>query len=104
MKIHSSHCERFPIIELKEITMYAVTLKYQFSPSASAEIAKHVQGGLIPLFRQTPGFVTYYWVDSPGGEGISLSVFDSQSGADESVRVAGEYVSKRAFGSNFRNA
>ena len=72
--------------------MYAVTRKYQFGPSASAEIAKHVQDGLIPLLRQTPGFVAYYWVDGAEGQGISLSVFENQSGADESVRLAGEYV------------
>ena len=71
---------------------YAVTRKYQFNSSASAEIAKHVQDGLIPLLRQTPGFVSYYWVDSAEGQGISLSVFENQSGADESVRLASEYV------------
>ena len=72
--------------------MYAVTRKYQFGPGASAEIAKHVQDGLIPLLRQTPGFVAYYWVDGAEGQGISLSVFENQSGVDESVRLAGEYV------------
>ena len=70
MKIHSSH----------------------FGSSVSAEIAKHVQDGLIPLLRQTPGFVAYYWVDGAEGQGISLSIFENQSDADESVRLAGEYV------------
>ena len=72
--------------------MYAVTRKYQFSPGATAQIAKHVEEGLIPLLRQTPGFVAYYWVDGAEGQGISLSVFENQAGADESVRLAGEYV------------
>ena len=72
--------------------MYAVTRKYQFGSSVSAEIAKHVQDGLIPLLRQTPGFVAYYWVDGAEGQGISLSIFENQSDADESVPLAGEYV------------
>jgi hypothetical protein len=72
--------------------MFATTRKYQFNPNASAEIAKHVQDGLIPLLRQTPGFVAYYWVDNADGKGISLSVFENQSGADESVRLASDYV------------
>lgn len=34
----------------------------------------------------------YYWVDGAEGKGISLSVFENQTGAGESVRLAGEYV------------
>ncbi|MFZ4858122.1 MAG: hypothetical protein ACOYL3_17165 [Desulfuromonadaceae bacterium] len=74
--------------------MFATTRKYQFNPNASGEIEKHVQDGLIPLLRQTPGFVAYYWVDSADGKGISLSVFENESGADESVRLASDYVKK----------
>ena len=34
----------------------------------------------------------YYWLDTGNGEGVSLSVFKDQAGADESVRLAADYV------------
>ena len=34
----------------------------------------------------------YYWLDTGNGEGASLSVFKDKAGADESVRLAAEYV------------
>ena len=72
--------------------MYAVIRKYQFDPNASVEIAQKIQEGFVPLLRQTPGFVAYYWLDSADGHGTSLSVFEDQAGADESVRIAADFV------------
>jgi hypothetical protein len=40
-------------------------------------------------------FVRYYWLDTGKGEGASVSVFKDKAGADESVRLAADYV-KRA--------
>ena len=34
----------------------------------------------------------YYWLDTGNGEGASLGVFEDKAGADESVRLAAEYV------------
>ena len=34
----------------------------------------------------------YYWLDTGNGEGASLSVFKDKAGADESVRLAVDYV------------
>ena len=34
----------------------------------------------------------YYWVDTGNGEGASLSVYKDKAGADESVRLAADYV------------
>lgn len=72
--------------------MYAVIRRYQYDPSSSDEIARHVNEGFMPLLRQSPGFVAYYWLDTGEGVGASLSVFGDQAGADESVRLAADYV------------
>jgi hypothetical protein len=72
--------------------MYAVIRKYQFNPSAGAEIAKKIQDGFVPVLRKTPGFVAYYWLESADGQGSSLGVFESEAGADESVRIAADFV------------
>jgi hypothetical protein len=36
--------------------------------------------------------VRYYWLDTGDGEGASLGVFEDKAGADESVRLAADYV------------
>jgi len=36
--------------------------------------------------------VWYYWLDTGKGEGASVSVFRDKAGADESVRLAADYV------------
>jgi quinol monooxygenase YgiN len=74
--------------------MLAAIRKYRFNSSASAEIAKHIQEGLVPLLRKTPGFVSYYWVVSADGYGTSISVFESQAGVDKSVQLSAKFVKK----------
>ncbi|WP_254878663.1 hypothetical protein [Streptomyces sp. NA04227] len=46
----------------------------------------------MPLLRQVPGFVAYYWIDAGDGVMVSVSVYDNQAGADESVRRAADFV------------
>jgi hypothetical protein len=43
-------------------------------------------------FKSAKGFVRYYWLDTGEGEGASLGVFKDKAGADESVRLAADYV------------
>jgi hypothetical protein len=78
--------------------MYAVIRRYQFDPKSSEEISRHVTEGFIPLLRQTPGFVAYYWLDTVEGVGASLSVFEAKAGAEESVRLAADYVQQHLAG------
>jgi hypothetical protein len=42
-----------------------------------------------------PGFVAYYWVDAGGGVMISTSIFENQSGAEESTKRAADYVREK---------
>ena len=46
----------------------------------------------VPVVKTAKGFVRYYWLDTGDGEGASLSVFKDKAGADESVRLAADYV------------
>jgi hypothetical protein len=52
----------------------------------------------VPLLKQAQGFVSYYWMDSGAGTGISMSVFQTKEGAEESVRIARDYVQKKLSG------
>jgi hypothetical protein len=46
----------------------------------------------VPILREVPGFVAYYWVDAGDGVMLSTSVFQDQAGEEESTRRAAEYV------------
>jgi hypothetical protein len=72
--------------------MYAVVRSYHFDPSASEEISQKVQNGYVPLLKQAKGFIAYYWIDSSAGTGSAVAVFESKDGAEESTRLAAEYV------------
>jgi quinol monooxygenase YgiN len=72
--------------------MFAVIRHYHFDPKNSAEIDRQVREGFVPLIRKAKGFMRYYWLDTGTGEGASFGVFHDKAGADESVRLAADFV------------
>jgi hypothetical protein len=72
--------------------MFAVIRHYRFDKKDSAEIDRLIREQFVPLIRTASGFVRYYWLDTGDGEGASFGVFKDKAGADESVRVAAEFV------------
>ena len=74
--------------------MYAVIRRYQFDQGNSAELGRTIQEFFVPLLKNVPGFVAYYWLDDGSGTGASLSVFQDQAGAEESVRIAAKFVAE----------
>jgi hypothetical protein len=55
-----------------------------------------VDESFLPLLEHVSGFVAYYWIDAGDGVMASLSLFEHQAGADESVRIAHDWVAKNA--------
>ena len=72
--------------------MFAVIRHYHFATSDSAEIDRLIQDEFVPIISKAPGFVRYYWLDTGAGEGASFGVFKDKAGADESVRLAADFV------------
>jgi hypothetical protein len=75
--------------------MFAVIRHYHFDKNDSAEIDRVIREGFVPLIKKAKGFVRYYWLDTGDGEGASFGVFKDKAGADESVRLAAEFVRER---------
>ena len=46
----------------------------------------------MPLIREVPGFVAYYWIDAGDGAMVSTSVFEDRTGAEESTKRAADFV------------
>ena len=72
--------------------MFAVIRHYHFDPKDGAEIDRRIREDFVPIVKNAKGFVRYYWLDTGDGEGASLSVYKDKAGADESVRLAADYV------------
>ncbi|MEV5912579.1 hypothetical protein DMH25_20730 [Streptomyces sp. WAC 01325] len=74
--------------------MYAVVRRYE-DVTDPAEAGRRVNGEFVPLLRQVPGFVAYYWIDAGGGVMVSTGVFQDRSGAEESTTRAKDFVRDR---------
>jgi hypothetical protein len=71
--------------------MHAVFRYYQGVPDP-AEAGRQVQESFVPIVSQIPGFVSYFWTDLGNGTMTSVTVFETEEGADESVRQAAAWV------------
>ncbi|MEV6209450.1 hypothetical protein [Kitasatospora sp. NPDC051914] len=71
--------------------MYAAVRRYE-GVTDPAEAGRRVAEGFVPLLRQVPGFVAYYWVDAGDGVMLSTSVFEDRAGAEESILRAADFV------------
>ena len=72
--------------------MFAAIRHYHFKAEDGEKIDKLVREGFVPLLKKAKGFVRYYWLDTGNGEGASISVFKDKAGADESIRIAADFV------------
>ncbi|MEU4132135.1 hypothetical protein [Streptomyces wuyuanensis] len=71
--------------------MYAAVRRYS-GVTDPVEAGRRVNEGFVPLMREIPGLLAYYWVDAGNGVMVSTSVFEDESGAEESIRKAADFV------------
>jgi hypothetical protein len=77
--------------------MYAAVRRYEGIKDDS-EAGRLVGETFVPLLQGVSGFVAYYWIDAGDGTMASLSVFDDKAGADESVKLAHQWIEDNAPG------
>ncbi|WUH89289.1 hypothetical protein OG900_03455 [Streptomyces sp. NBC_00433] len=71
--------------------MYAAVRRYE-GVADPAEVARFVEEGFLPIVRQVPGFVAFYWLDAGDGVVLSTSVFQDRAGAEESTLRASNFI------------
>jgi hypothetical protein len=59
------------------------------------QVAQAVNAEFIPMLKQAPGFIHYYLLHRGDGWIMSVSIFDDQAGADNSTRMAADWVRQR---------
>jgi hypothetical protein len=74
--------------------MYAAIRKYSIKPGFIEEVMHRIQGDFVFLIRQEPGFLDYYAMRVGPNEVLTVSVFDTQTGAEGSTPIAFEWVQK----------
>jgi hypothetical protein len=78
--------------------MFATIRRYESIDNARAdELVKKADETLVPSLRELPGFSGYYLIDTGNGVMSSISVFDTSEHADESTRVASNWVREQKF-------
>jgi hypothetical protein len=72
--------------------VHAVIRRYRVTPANADEIIRRAERGFIPLISAARGFVSYRIAVAADGDLMTLSLFEDQAGAEESVRMAAGWV------------
>ena len=71
--------------------MYATVRRYE-GVSDPGEVVRRVNEFFVPMIREIEGFVDYHVIDARDGVMVTISIFESASGEEESNWRAGEFV------------
>jgi quinol monooxygenase YgiN len=72
--------------------MHVAIRRYRTDPASVDEVMRQVNEGFIPIIKDADGFLAYYALNAAAGEIATVSVFEDQAGAEESVRMAADWV------------
>ena len=61
-------------------------------PGSVDEFKRLVNETFLPIIKEAPGFQAYYSLDTGDGRIASVSVFEDRAGAEESSRVAADWI------------
>ena len=85
--------------------MYATIRRYEaIDQSRMSELVKKVDEGLVPRLSKLPGFSGYHLIDAGNGVMSSVGFFETSAQADESTRVASNWVREEKFETALPNA
>jgi hypothetical protein len=63
----------------------------RYKTDSPKEVTRFVNEGFFPLISNVAGFVAYYGIETEDGW-LSISVFETAAGAEESNRVAAKFI------------
>jgi len=73
--------------------MYLSTRLYE-KVSNPQVLARHFREDFLPLISAVPGFIGYYFTNAGAGTVLSTSIFETKANAEESNKVAADWVKK----------
>jgi hypothetical protein len=78
--------------------MYAAIRKYSIQPQFMSEVMQRIQGEFLHIISREPGFTAYYALRVGNDEVLTISVFETQAGAEGSTPLAFAWVKKNLGG------
>jgi hypothetical protein len=73
--------------------MHATIRRYEAIDQArTSELVKKAENSLLPRLSELPGFNAYYLIEADNGSLSSVGFFDTAEHAEESTRVASNWV------------
>jgi hypothetical protein len=78
--------------------MYAAIRKYSIKPNFIGEVMQRIQGEFLHIISREPGFTAYYALRLGNNEVLTISVFETQAGAEGSTPLAFAWVNKNLAG------
>jgi hypothetical protein len=64
----------------------------RYKVDSPKEVTRLVNEGFFPLISKVAGFVAYYGIETGEDGWVSVSVFETPAGTEESNRVAAEFI------------
>jgi hypothetical protein len=85
--------------------MFATIRRYEsIDQTRTSELVKKADETFLPSLSELPGFSGYYLIDTGNGVMSSISVFDTPEHADESTRLASNWVREQKLETVLPNA
>ena len=72
--------------------VYARVAVYRFRPGMAVPAIGRAQAGMLPIFREQPGFVAYEVVKTGDDAAVSISTWGSAEHARRAVEMAAGWV------------
>lgn len=78
--------------------MFATIRRYEaIDQGRTSELVKKADETLVPSLSELPGFSGYYLIETGDGVMSSIGFFDTSAQADESTRVASDWVREQGL-------
>ena len=78
--------------------MYAAIRQYSIKPKFINEVMQRIQGEFLHIINREPGFIAYYAIREENNEVLTISIFETQAGAEGSTPLALEWVTRNLAG------
>jgi hypothetical protein len=72
--------------------MYVTVRRYVTDPKSVNEVIRRIAEEFVPIISKAPGFLDYHVLDAGKGVLASISRFENKAGAEESDRLAANWV------------
>ena len=85
--------------------MHATIRRYEgVDTTRTNEVVSNLNETLVPQLRELPGFSGYYVIDAGNGVLSSISLFETPEQAEESTKLAAEWLSDENLDTAIPNA